>query len=78
MSKPPRKTWAERQFELFAEAAREHGARVSRDDFTRIFDRLVPPVAVPEYRRDGRPGDGDEANAGEEPACSRDLKKRRS
>jgi hypothetical protein len=39
---PPRKKWSERQFDLFAEAAKEFGRGASKDDFERVVDQILP------------------------------------
>jgi len=48
---PVRKKWSERQFELFADAAREIGRTASREDFENLLDQLL---SAGEPRRKGR------------------------
>jgi len=54
---PVRKKWSERQFDLFAEVAKELGTNASKDDFERILDRIRPvQEPAPRGRRSRRSG----------------------
>lgn len=56
---PARKKWSERQFELFADAAKELGRGVSKEDFERVVDQILPAHDEGRKSKKGRRNGGE-------------------